>query len=150
MARDRDEPRARLSVLDRLIDPNPGSDREEPLRRTVPADTLKRLVRRDLEWLLSTRRTPQRDIPPDLGPTVTEYGIPDFAPVSPADEQALSRIAYEVRTAIEAFEPRLQDVTVQVEPTIEPGRVQATVEALLVAGEVREPVAFPFKVRTGG
>ena len=150
MAPKRDEPRACLSVLDRLIDPDPQAESEGSLRRTVPADTLKQIVRRDLEWLLSTRRSPQRDVDENIGQTVTEYGIPDFAPVSPSDEQALSRIAYEVRMAIESFEPRLQDVTVRVKPALEPGQVQAKVEALLVAGEVQEPVSFPFKIRTGG
>lgn len=150
MTPDHDEPQARLSVLDRLIDSGPQAEREESLRRTVPAEALKRIVRRDLEWLLSTRRSPQHEVDESIGRTVTEYGIPDFAPVSPTDEQALGRIAYEVRTAIEAFEPRLQDVTVRVEPTLEPGRVRAEVSALLVTGEVREAVSFPFKIRTAG
>ena len=149
MARD-DLPRARLSVLDRLLDAGeqPGGGRS--LRRTATPEELKQIVRRDLEWLLSTRRAPEQDEPGGLGHTVVQYGIPDFSPVSPSDQQALTRIAYEVRTAIEDFEPRLRDVTVRVEPALEPGRVTVTVDALLVAGEVREPVAFPFKVQTSG
>lgn len=149
--RDDTDPRARLSVLDRLVDRNAAQEREGRPRRTASAEQLKALVRRDLEWLLSTRRTPQRADPPaDLGRTVTEFGLPDFAPVSPDDEPALGRIAFEVRAAIEAFEPRLRDVTVRIEPSVAPGRVGATVEALLVAGNVRTPVTFPFKIRTSG
>ncbi len=145
-----DDPRARLSLLDRLLDERPGDTSEGTLRRTATAEELKAFVRRDLEWLLSTRRTLVRDRPLRGERTVTEYGLPDFAPVSPGNQQALNKVAREVRRAIEAFEPRLHDVRVTVEPALAPGRVTARVEALLVVGEVRRPVAFPFKIRTSG
>jgi len=146
---DADSP-IRLSVLDRLAAPRADAPSASSARRTASHEEMKTIVRRDLEWLLSTRRSAPRRSEERLGRTVIEYGIPDFAPVSPSDEQALSRIAYHIRTAIEAFEPRLTDVTVHVEPALQPGRVQATVDALLTIGEMRTPVSFPFKVRTRG
>ena len=160
---------ARLSVLDRLTDrslhdrapDDRAPDDHAPddadaattkgLRRRVSADELKTFIRRDLEWLLGTRRTLQRDTPPNGDLTVTEYGIPDFAPVSPADQQALQRIADTVRDTIEAFEPRLRDITVRVGPAPQtPSAVRVSVDAQLVVGDIREPVSFPFHVRTKG
>lgn len=106
------------------------------------------MIRRDLQWLLGTRRTLQRP-PPEGALTVTEYGLPDFAAVTPSDESALRRMEITIQDAIDAFEPRLQAVRVHVEasPTT-PGQVHVSVEATLAVGEIREPVSFPFQVRT--
>ncbi len=46
-----------LSVLDRLIDREPERKLEMPLTRAQSLRELKAAVRRDLEWLLNTRRT---------------------------------------------------------------------------------------------
>ena len=51
------------SVLDRLIDLEPGSGVENPPSRAQSVRQLKSSVRRDLEWLLNTRRNPE--IPED-------------------------------------------------------------------------------------
>ena len=143
-------PRARLSILDRLAEPEPREGADDALPRTATGDELKAIVRRDLEWLLSTRRTVQRDRPAGAERTVTEYGIPDFAPVSPSDQQALNEIARAVRQAIEAYEPRLRNVEVAVEPALQPGQVTARIDAVLRVGEVRRPVTFPLTIRTSG
>jgi len=46
-----------LSVLDRLIDQEPERKLEPPLTRSQSLRELKAALRRDLEWLLNTRRT---------------------------------------------------------------------------------------------
>ena len=48
----------RLPLLDRLLDDEPKSKSEAPMTRSVSLARLKIAVRRDLEALLNTRRTP--------------------------------------------------------------------------------------------
>jgi len=46
----------RLSVLDRLIDQEPENRHDVPVSRSLSVRLSKNAVRRDLEWLLNTRR----------------------------------------------------------------------------------------------
>ena len=54
MPREEERP-VQQSVLDRLIDDDPGRTHEYPLTRMQSVRALKAAVRRDLEWLLNTR-----------------------------------------------------------------------------------------------
>ena len=56
MARSLGETTITISVLDRLMDLEPGSGVENPLTRSQSVRLLKASVRRDLEWLLNSRR----------------------------------------------------------------------------------------------
>ena len=58
MARKSHERSIRPSLLDRLIDEEPGNRGEAPDRRAQSLKELKDSVRRDLEWLLNSRRPP--------------------------------------------------------------------------------------------
>src|ERR1035438_2542154 len=104
-----------LSVLDRLTDNDPKSPSvEAPLTRAESARALRAGVRRDLEWLLNTRRNPD-----DPGSALAEtensllnYGLPDFstyAIASPKDQTKLVRV---LQAAVKIFEPRLANVRV--------------------------------------
>ena len=64
MARSLGETTITISVLDRLIDLEPDSRMENPLSRSQSVRLLKSAVRRDLEWLLNSRRICE---PPDEG-----------------------------------------------------------------------------------
>jgi type VI secretion system protein ImpF len=105
------------SVLDRLIDLEPGLSSEPPASRQKSLRQLKDSVRRDLEWLLNSRQLVD-EIPADLKETrhsLAAYGLPDFtgAGVSnPAEKNSMRRL---IEDAIETFEPRLRDVAVSVE-----------------------------------
>jgi type VI secretion system protein ImpF len=77
---------------------------------------LKDALRRDLEWLLNTRRTPA--VAPEELTEVTHsvyhYGLPDmtaFSRTSPRDRERLARL---VEEAIAIFEPRLTGVRVSL------------------------------------
>ena len=56
MARNLGETTITVSVLDRLIDLEPNNRMENPLSRSQSVRLLKNAVRRDLEWLLNSRR----------------------------------------------------------------------------------------------
>src|SRR5947209_4072641 len=68
------------SVLDRLLDDDPGATRDAPRGRDLALREIKEAVRRDLENLLNTRRR-LFDWPhewKELNRSVVGYGIPDM------------------------------------------------------------------------
>ena len=108
MPRPEIERAAQQSVLDRLMDGDPPTTWE----KSVAA--LKASVRRDLEWLLNTRRI--MDALPDhleeVRHSVYQYGLPDITSMSPDDPRTPARLLQEVERTIAAFEPRLTSVHV--------------------------------------
>ena len=134
----------RPSVLDRLIDEDPKRKRSERTTGSLPAvgagsteeqdarspwarrvaataraesvRLFKAALRRDLEWLLNTRRviTPVPDECEELARSVFTYGLPDITSMSKDSRESFERLARLIQTAIELFEPRLADVTVSV------------------------------------
>jgi type VI secretion system protein ImpF len=74
-------------------------------------------VRRDLEWLLNTRRIadPIPDHLRDVARSVYNYGLPDFSQENVASqrhEQSRDRLTTAIARTIELFEPRILDVRV--------------------------------------
>ena len=104
------------SVLDRLIDFDPNVSSDPPANRSQSVRQLKASLRRDLEWLLNTRRNPD-EVPEtyqELFRSLYNYGLPDLTSMglnSPRDRQRLLRM---VEQTIEIFEPRLLSVRVRV------------------------------------
>lgn len=116
MAR-RDTQRTLLpSVLDRLIDREPGNRNEPQNWRTQSVKEMTEAVRRDLEWLLNSRRTPFEPPPTskNLWRSVYCYGLPDSTAISVRSEDERTRLARAVEQAITYFEPRLTNVTVVI------------------------------------
>ena len=132
---------ARVLLFDRLVDMEPQSKKEVRPLTTLDKQGLKTSIRRELGRLLNTR------CPIPLAPqeerTVINYGIPDFSSLSPNSSDHRTLLESWVRNAIEAFEPRLLDVRVIVEP---PARAELTlvvrIDARLQLETIREPVAF--------
>lgn len=102
------------SVLDRLIDLDPKVSSESQSYRSGRLTQLKQSVKRDLEWLLNSRRL-LVEIPPGLThlqESLLTFGLPDFthSSISRSEDQvALRQI---VESAIARFEPRLTQVNV--------------------------------------
>ena len=134
---------ARTPLFDRLVDEAPEVRREARPLRTLTRPELAESVRRELERLFNTRLP----VPPHRlegrPRTVIDYGIPDFGDLSPratADRERLGRL---LREAIEAFEPRLTQARVTVEPLGgDELALGARIEGVLVVEEVAEPVSF--------
>lgn len=133
----------RTPLFDRLVDRDPRLRREVRPLRTLDRRGLKESVRRELELLFNTRcsfpahRFAGREL------SVIDYGIPDFSTFSPRSFEDRERLAEVLRRAVEAFEPRLAQVRVRVEPF--PGddlALAGRVEALLLTESVPEPVSF--------
>src|ERR1051326_1765438 len=69
------------SVLDRLLDDEPGADRESFSGRFFSLRDLKQAVARDLEALLNTRQEALEEVPSEfseVSQSLRTYGLPDF------------------------------------------------------------------------
>jgi type VI secretion system protein ImpF len=122
MARKLNERNMLPSLLDRLIDDEPHNRNEAASSRSQSLKELKDSVRRDLEWLLNSRRPPVE--PPStakqLAGSVYCYGLPDTTGISLSSPEDRTRMTRLVEDAVAAFEPRLMNVTVTMAP-VEPG-----------------------------
>lgn len=117
-AQELDRP-VRQSILDRLIDDAPKSNVEPALSRGQSLRAYKAALRRDLEWLLNTRRTimPVPETCEELARSVFTYGLPDLTSMSKDSRESFERLARMIQSCIESFEPRLTDVQVKLETT---------------------------------
>lgn len=140
------------SVLDRLLDFEPELSNESQKSRLRSLRELKLSVRRDLEWLLNTRRTPE-EIPLDLeevNKSVALYGLPDFTGISAKSDSEQKKLVRALETAIGIFEPRFIDVAVTLEPPNNVERVlRFRIEARLLVDPVPEPVVFDTVLQLG-
>ena len=100
----------RASLLDRLVDADPEAKSEKVSLRTQRAPALRHAVQRDLQHLFSTRRA----IPTEGGRMVHHFGVPDFIHLNPRSESDRAVMAAALKEAIETWEPRLQQVQVEV------------------------------------
>jgi type VI secretion system protein ImpF len=103
-----------LSVLDRLLDRDPGNSAERPLTWAQSVQVLKAAVRRDLEWLLNTRRIiePTPDDATELPASLFCYGLPDISSMSADSPDVADQLRRYLEEAIALFEPRLTEVRV--------------------------------------
>ncbi|MEO8029478.1 MAG: type VI secretion system baseplate subunit TssE [Gemmatimonadota bacterium] len=142
-----------LSVFDRLLDDDPTATAEAAMTRAESIERLKESVRRDLEWLLNTRRTPETA--PDslelLQRSLYHYGLPDTSSMSRDSPEVRNRLARLVEQAISAHEPRLAGVRVTLaggEKTAI-GAVRFVIEAMLRMDPSPERVSFDTLLSTG-
>jgi len=134
------------SILDRLLDDEPGNRKEQPRSPGQQLRELKHGLRRDLENLLNTRWR-CRVWPPELDEldvSVINYGIPDFTGVNmsvPAERENLRVV---IQRAITRFEPRLKNVVVTVMKNADDfDRVlRFRINGLMRAEPAPEPVTF--------
>ena len=145
MARTEREQRARASLLDRLVDTDPYQTTEPVPLREVPRSALAESVRRELARLLNTRVVPHAGERPR---TVIDYGVRDFTPFYPANQENRRALAMMVAQSLAAFEPRLANVRVTVHPGGMPHELLIGIEATLVGDGGM--VSFPVTVRNRG
>lgn len=133
----------RTPLFDRLVDRDPRLRREVRAMRTLDRRGLRESVRRELERLFNTRCPIPAHRLAGRPRTVLDYGIPDLSGFSPRSYEDRERLADVLRRAVEAFEPRLAEVRVHLEPA--PGdelALAGRIEAVLVTDSIPEPVSF--------
>ena len=146
MARSLGETTITVSVLDRLIDLEPDNRMENSLSRSQSVRLLKNAVRRDLEWLLNSRRICD---PPDeglkeLNRSAYVYGLPDLSALTMLASGDRNKLVRQVLATINLFEPRLANVRLVMVETPDSAKkdVRLRVEAMLRMDPVPEPITF--------
>jgi type VI secretion system protein ImpF len=135
----------RLPLLDRLIDEEPKVRSEAPSTRSASLAKLKASVRRDLEALLNTRRTP--DILPDgaveILRSVYYYGLPDITSMPANFLYEHNRLVQAIETAVKTFEPRLDGVRVSLAPVAGASRsLRFVIDGMLRIDPLPEHVVY--------
>ncbi|MGK3997862.1 type VI secretion system baseplate subunit TssE [Sorangium sp. So ce1024] len=142
----------RVPLFDRLVDDDPSQRGEVRPRRSHDLDALRASVRRELERLLGTRCPVPGDVALARQRTVIDYGLPDLDLGGRAliKEERL-RVARLVRQTIEAYEPRLARVEVELlDPAEGDARYRVALRAVLVTERVREPLSFTMPLPEAG
>ena len=135
-----------LSMLDRLIDDHPDESAEPALTRSESVRQLKDGLRRDLEWLLNTRRIA---VPPDeslkeVNRSLYVYGLPDFTSYSLSSPKDQAKLVRFLHGTVKLFEPRLANVRiVALEGVTGAARtLRFRIEGLLIMDPAPEQVSF--------
>lgn len=135
------------SILDRLIDTEPQTQSEVSLTRAQSVRGLKASLRRDLEWLLNTRRSPEAagDEYPELARSLYNYGFTDFTNFAFANPKDRARLLIQLEETIRIFEPRLDAVRVipvEIEGSNLQRQVRFQIEGLLKMDPAPEQITF--------
>jgi type VI secretion system protein ImpF len=103
-----------LSFLDRLIDLDPKSANDAPPSRAKSVKQLKASLRRDLEWLLNTRRRPDPAGSEfrELERSLFNYGLPDITSIAHDSAHDRLRLNRMLEQTLVTFEPRLSRIRV--------------------------------------
>jgi len=125
VAENRNQPDILAPLLDRLTDEDPRIRQEASVPYAQAVRRLRASLRRDLEWLLNTRRTIVQ--PPEwcteLPYSLFHYGLPDLTGYSMSNPRDRDQLAVMIETTIATFEPRLMGVTVLMTDTKSGARV---------------------------
>src|ERR1035437_100540 len=112
MARWEQEQTVTQSVLERLIDRDPASSSDAAVTRAQSVRQLKTSLRRDLEWLLNSRRTPEAvgSEYQELEQSLYNFGLPDVTSLSWDSVRDRSRLGRMIEELLNTFEPRLSGI----------------------------------------
>jgi len=134
-----------LSVLDRLIDREPDSKIEVPVSHSLSVRLLKAAVRRDLEWLLNTRRIfyEPDEAAKEVNRSLYMYGLPDFSKFTMGSAADHAKLIRQIIATLKMFEPRLANV--QIASTQQASgtglqELRLRIEAVLLMDPSPEPV----------
>lgn len=140
------------SVLDRLIDYEPRQSKEPPKSRTRTLSELKQAVRRDLEWLLNTKRMViyVDENLEEVNDSVVVYGLRDLTSLSVRSLEQRNFLIKEVERTIKTFEPRFLNLKVSLEPAENTDKsLRFKIEAYLNVDPAPEPVTFDTVLELG-
>ncbi len=129
------------SLIDRLdSSKDPGATRANSVR------LLKDGLRRDLIWLLNSRRNPEAagDSLKEVSASLYNYGLPDFASLTINSPRDRSRLLVEIEKSLALFEPRLKNIRVSFaeDPTIGSRVLRFQIEGQLQMDPSPERVSF--------
>ena len=133
------------ALLDRLTDDEPNNRNEPRLPRAQVVRALKVSLRRDLEWLLNTRRNIEdpEDWMREVQYSLHQYGLPDLTTYSLGTSHDQGLLAHLLEDAIAKFEPRLSNVIVSMVPIAGTNRIlRFQIEGVLLIDTGPERIQF--------
>ena len=133
------------ALLDRLTDDEPANRNEARLPRAQVLRAIKASLRRDLEWLLNTRRSIQepQEWMKEVQYSLHMYGLPDLTSYSLGTSQDQSLLAGLLEEAVAKFEPRLSNVVVNMIPLAGTNRIlKFQIEGVLLIDTGPERIQF--------
>src|SRR5262245_38776430 len=143
--------RLQPSLLDRLIDDEPGRTQESRDRRVLSLPRLREAVLRDLAWLFNTTNLEvAEDLAeaPHVARSVLNFGMPELtgSTVAGLDPVALER---QVRECICRFEPRLRRQSLEVRVTHAPEESHHRALEFEIVGELlANPIPLQLFLKT--
>jgi type VI secretion system protein ImpF len=154
MARTDNEVRITPSVLDRLIDFEVDLSKEAPKSRSISLRELKLSIKRDLAWLLNSRRYIGEiaETLEEANKSVAVYGLPDFTGANIKGSAEQMRLVKQIESTLKIFEPRFLDLRITLEPMDYIERaLKFRIEARLNIEPAPEPISFDtvFQIGSG-
>jgi type VI secretion system protein ImpF len=136
------------SLLDRLIDDEPGRATEARENRSATLQRLRENVLRDLNWLFNaTQSSVDFDGDTLLSGSVINYGMPPLAG-RPASQYDLGELARVLREVILRFEPRIIAHTLKVSADLNNG-ASHNVLGFRIEGQMwSQPIPLEIYMRT--
>ena len=136
------------SLLDRLIDDEPGRAVEARENRSATLQRLRENILRDLNWLFNaTQSSIDFDGDPLLCGSVINYGMPPLAG-RPASQYDLGELARVLREVILRFEPRIIAHTLKVSAEANKGSTH-NVLGFRIEGQMwSQPIPLEIYMRT--
>ena len=145
-----DRERLQPSLLDRLTDNSPGTEKDSALERYIDVRRLREIILRDLAWLLNTSNNEDFITPedyPHAHKSTLNYGISDIAGRKVALTDA-DKLETAIEEAVYALEPRIIPGTLDVRTAGDGGDNQAQI-LMDVRGELwATPVPLELHLRT--
>jgi type VI secretion system protein ImpF len=145
MARSGPDPNVTLSLLDRLTDQELSLKTDPTQGRAQSLRQLKASLRRDIEWLLNTRRSIEAPTDPalEIERSLFNYGLPDISSLGVRSTTDQKRLLWMIESTIANFEPRIQGPRVTMEPVAGSARIlRFQIQGLLRIDPAPERVTF--------
>ncbi|HWC95683.1 MAG TPA: type VI secretion system baseplate subunit TssE [Candidatus Sulfopaludibacter sp.] len=114
MARWETEQTVTQSILERLIDRDPTQSADPAPTRAQSVRQLKASLRRDLEWLLNTRRTPRPATSEfaEVEKSLYNFGLQDMTNLAWDSSRDRARLSRMIEQTVQTFEPRITGLKV--------------------------------------
>ena len=144
--------KARLqpSLLDRLLDDEPGATQESRDRRVLSLPQLRAAVLRDLIWLLNTSAQSAQDLEGfrEVERSVLNYGVPSLAGRTLSGLRVLE-IEQAMARSIERYEPRILARSLRVHVIAEQASNRPNQLVIEIEGELwAQPLPEALYIRT--
>ncbi len=136
-------------LFDRLAGGRPFEKPEKTPFRGYDRERLYESLHRELMRLLNSRCTVPGDTALTREATILDYGLPDLDQggrqvLRESDRKRVTKI---IERTIEAFEPRLHNVVVDIVKWPEPGsRLEITIDAAVMLDQMMEPLSFTLAI----